>query len=200
MQQMLLNETTAARRRIPMFFFDDDSADAYAPKTGLTFAAGELKVSKNGAAEANALGTVTELAGGGYYYEATAAEMDTLGFLQVRPVKTDVYGAPVVVQVIALNLYDAAAGGMSRIDASISSRLAGSSYENTDAFLDKADAIEAGLTPRQAIRGLCAALFGKVSGARTGTETFRNAVADSQARLTVTSDAQGNRTNVVTSL
>jgi hypothetical protein len=196
MQQMLLNETTAARRRIPMFFFDDDSADAYAPKTGLTFAAGELKVSKNGAAEANALGTVTELAGGGYYYEATAAEMDTLGFLQVRPVKTDVYGAPVVVQVIALNLYDAVAGGMSRLDATVSSRLPTTSYEGADAILDKANGVYTGFTMRQALRAMSALLHGKVSGARTGREIFRSVTDDSDA-VTITNDSAGNRTAVV---
>jgi hypothetical protein len=196
MQQMLLNETTAARRRIPMFFFDDDSADAYAPKTGLTFAAGELKVSKNGAAEANALGTVTELAGGGYYYEATAAEMDTLGFLQVRPVKTDVYGAPVVVQVIALNLYDAVAGGMSRLDATVSSRLPTTSYEGADAILDKANGVYTGFTMRQALRAMSALLHGKVSGARTGREIFRSVPDDSDA-VTITNDSAGNRTAVV---
>jgi len=196
MQQMLLNETTAARRRIPMFFFDDDSADAYAPKTGLTFAAGELKVSKNGAAEANALGTVTELAGGGYYYEATAAEMDTVGFLQVRPVKTDVYGAPVVVQVIALNLYDAVAGGMSRLDATVSSRLPTTSYEGADAILDKANGVYTGFTMRQALRAMSALLHGKVSGARTGREIFRSVTDDSDA-VTITNDSAGNRTAVV---
>jgi hypothetical protein len=196
MQQMLLNETTAARRRIPMFFFDDDSADAYAPKTGLTFAAGELKVSKNGAAEANALGTVTELAGGGYYYEATAAEMDTMGFLQVRPVKTDVYGAPVVVQVIALNLYDAVAGGMTRLDATVSSRLPTTSYEGADAILDKANGVYTGFTMRQALRAMSALLHGKVSGARTGREIFRSVTDDSDA-VTITNDSSGNRTAVV---
>ena len=200
MQQLFLNEPTSARRRIPLFLFDDDSADAYAPKTGLTFTASEMLISKNGAAEANSAGTVVEIAGGGYYYQATQAEMDTVGFFSVRPNKTDVYGSPSVVQIIALNLYDAAAAGLTNLDAAMTTRLATASYENTDAFLDKANAIETGLTPRQALRAMASLLFGKVSGARTGTETFRNAVADTQARVTVSSDAQGNRTSVITSL
>lgn len=198
MQQLILSEQTAARRRIPLFLFDDDSADAYAPKTGLTFSAGELKISKNGVAEVNAAGTVTEIAGGGYYYEATAAELDTLGFLTIRPVKTDVYGAPVTVQIISVNLYDATSAGLSRLDTSISSRLSGALYENTDAFLDKANGVETGVTVRGALRLMLAVLAGKVSGAGTGTETFRNAVADSKPRVTAVVDTSGNRTTITT--
>jgi hypothetical protein len=71
-----------------------------------------------------------------------------------------------------------------------------SANDNADALLDRADAIETGLTPRGALRLNTAALAGKVSGAGTGTETFRNAVADSKARITSTVDANGNRTAV----
>lgn len=198
MQQVFLNELTTARRRIPLFLFDDDSADAYAPKTGLTFTAAEIRVSKNGAAEANSAGTVTEVAGGVYYYEATAAELDTVGFLSIRPNKTDVYGAPTVVQVIALNLYDAASAGITRIDAAVSTRLPTSSYESVDAMLDKANAVETGVTMRGALRLMLSVLAGKVSGAGTGTEIFRNGVADSKARVTSTVDSSGNRTTVTT--
>lgn len=198
MQQLFLSEQTAARRRIPLFLFDDDSADAYAPKTGLTFAAGELKLSKNGAAEVNAAGTVTEIAGGGYYYEATAGELDTLGFLTIRPVKTDVYGAPVTVQILSVNLYDATSAGLSRLDTAVSSRLSGALYENTDTFLDKANGVETGVTVRGALRLMLAVLAGKVSGAGTGTETFRNAVADSKPRVTAVVDTSGNRTTITT--
>lgn len=69
---------------------------------------------------------------------------------------------------------------------------------NADALLDRADAIETGLTLRGAMRLQSAALAGKVSGAQTTTEVFRNAVADSKARLTFTVDADGNRSNVAT--
>ena len=199
MQQLLLSEPTAARRRIPLFFFDDDSADSYAPKTGLTFAAGELKISKNGAAEANTAGTVTEVAGGTYFYEATAAELDTLGFLTIRPAKTDVYGGPITVQVLAVNLYDATAAGITRLDATVSSRLAASSYDNADALLDKTNGVETGLTLRQALRLLTAVLGGRISGAGTGVEVFRN-FNDTTNRVTASIDASGNRTSVTTNL
>jgi len=67
-----------------------------------------------------------------------------------------------------------------------------------NALLDLADAIETGLTPRQAIRLQLAALAGKLSGAGTGTEVFRNAVADSKVRITATVDGDGNRTAITT--
>lgn len=60
------SESTAARRTVYFFAADDDAADAYAPQTGLTFSAAELKVSKGGAAEANSAGSVSEIGGGWY--------------------------------------------------------------------------------------------------------------------------------------
>lgn len=66
------------------------------------------------------------------------------------------------------------------------------------ALLDLAAAIEAGLTVRQLLRLVGATLAGKVSGAGSGTEVFRNAVADSKDRVTATVDASGNRTAIVT--
>ena len=65
-----------------------------------------------------------------------------------------------------------------------------------DALLDLAGAIEAGVTTRQAIRAMLAATAAKLSGAGTGTETFRNAVADSKDRIVATVDSSGNRTAI----
>lgn len=70
--------------------------------------------------------------------------------------------------------------------------------QNADALLDRSNGIEVGATPRGALRLILAMLVGKVSGARTGTETFRNAVADSKSRVVVTADDDGNRTAVTT--
>lgn len=66
-----------------------------------------------------------------------------------------------------------------------------------DAYLDRADAIETGLTPRLAHRYVASAAAGKVSGAGTGTETFKAAVEGSTTRLVVTVDSSGNRTGIV---
>lgn len=72
--------------------------------------------------------------------------------------------------------------------------------QNADALLDRSAGVETGLTPRQWMRADAAMLFAKVSGGGTGTEVFRNAVADSKARVTVTVDNDGNRTAITTDL
>ena len=69
--------------------------------------------------------------------------------------------------------------------------------EIADALLDRADAIETGLTLRGAIRLDTAALAGKLSGAAGTTVTIRN-VGDTKARITATVDADGNRSAVTT--
>jgi hypothetical protein len=66
-----------------------------------------------------------------------------------------------------------------------------------DAYLDRAGAIEIGLTPRQAMRLFGAALAGKLSGAATVTVTIRNAVADDKNRIIATVDGDGNRSLIV---
>jgi hypothetical protein len=66
-----------------------------------------------------------------------------------------------------------------------------------NALLDLADAVETGLTPRQALRLLAAAEGGKVA---TALVTIRNAVADSKTRISATVDATGNRTAITTDL
>ena len=76
--------------------------------------------------------------------------------------------------------------------------LAQFSIENRDNALDRVNGIEVGLTLRQAIRLMGAVLIGKLSGAGTGTETFRNPVADTKARVTATVDPSGNRTAITT--
>lgn len=69
-----------------------------------------------------------------------------------------------------------------------------------DAHLDRADAIETGLTPRQAMRLGAAADAGEVAGAATTTVEISNAVANDKVRITATVDSDGNRTAVTTDL
>lgn len=198
--QIKLSESTAARRRIVFFAMDDDSADGFAPKTGLSFSTTEVQLSKNGAAEVDSAGTVTEIGGGSYYYEATAAELDTVGSFVVRPAKTDVYTMPAVVQIVSFDPYDAADLGLTNLDAVISTRLASADYDAPETMLDYAAGVETGLTVKQALRLICSVLVGRLSGAGTGTEVFRNAVADSKARVTATVDSSGNRSAITTDL
>lgn len=67
-----------------------------------------------------------------------------------------------------------------------------------DASLDRANAIETGVTPRGAQRLALAALAGKISGAGGTTVTIRNAVADSKDRIVATVDVNGDRTAITT--
>ncbi len=62
------------------------------------------------------------------------------------------------------------------------------------ALLDLGNAVD-GKTPRQALQIIASVLAGKVSGAGSGTETFRG-LDDQHDRVVVTADASGNRTNV----
>lgn len=72
--------------------------------------------------------------------------------------------------------------------------------QNADALLDRADSIEVGLTLRQAMRLVAAAQAGKLSGAASSTNVFRNAVADDKDRITATVDGDGNRTAIAVDL
>ena len=101
------------------------------------------------------------------------------------------------------NLADLAAA---KLDEAISTRLPGSVAQDgvltqaalaniAPALLDAANGVESGKTLRQALRIIAAVVAGKVSGAGTGTETFRS-LDDTANRAVVTVDANGNRTAV----
>lgn len=66
---------------------------------------------------------------------------------------------------------------------------------NADALLDRAAGVETGFTPRQALRLMASVLLGKLSGAATATNVFRD-VNDTKDRVTATVDPDGNRTAV----
>lgn len=67
--------------------------------------------------------------------------------------------------------------------------------QNAAGLLDLAAGVETGLTLRQTLRLMAAVMVGKVSGAGTGTEVFRD-VNDTKARVTATVDLDGNRTAI----
>ena len=81
-QTFAQSESTANRRQV--IFKLVDRTDNLTPETGVVFAAGEIQVSKNGAAFVNAAGAAAELAGGFYRYEFTAAELDALGNVRLK--------------------------------------------------------------------------------------------------------------------
>jgi hypothetical protein len=98
---------------------------ANSPATGLTFAAADIQISKNGAAEANSAGTVTEIGHGAYYYAMTQAELDTRGPVTLTTVRSDIATVFMLVEVggDVLRSFTARAGTASTItlDASASS-------------------------------------------------------------------------------
>jgi hypothetical protein len=67
--------------------------------------------------------------------------------------------------------------------------------QNADALLDRAAGVETGVTPRQGLRLMLAAMVGKLSGAATTNILIRD-TGDSKDRINATVDADGNRSAV----
>lgn len=74
---------------------------ADAPARGEVFVNADVTISRNGAAIATSAGTFTELGDGRYYYEATAGEVATQGFLSLALVKEGIKVAFPTAQVVA---------------------------------------------------------------------------------------------------
>ncbi len=72
------DEATAAQATF--CFVAVDSTDGFTPETGLTYAGADNQISKNGAAQGNLAGTVTEIGATGIYKVVLAAgDVNTLG-------------------------------------------------------------------------------------------------------------------------
>jgi len=184
-------ETTAARRTI--YFTAVNTADDSVYTGALSGA--DIMVGKAGGAEAASTGAATHIATGLFKYVLAAAECDTLGEVSLRIAKSGVYNDVRTCNVVAFDPYTGSDLGLTNLDTSVSSR---SSHDVGDIW-GMANGVEAGLTPIQALRGMAAMLFGKVSGAGSGREVFRSAVDDRDA-LTITNDTAGNRTSVTRNL
>jgi len=88
-------EPNPDERRIPIYL-EDTSGN---PVTGVVFAAGDIRVSKSGAAMADYAGTWTEVGGGLYYYEATQLEVTTPSFVMLAVTGT---GAKKIVYTVGI--------------------------------------------------------------------------------------------------
>jgi len=180
---VLANEATATKRRV--YFFIRLAADGLTPASK---SAGQPQISTDGGAWTNTgIGTLTDLGNGEHYADVTQAAVLTAG-TRIRTRFADVdtieeRGDSLMVGV--LDPYTAAALTSAERNAI------------ADALLDRADAIEVGLTLRNAQRLAAAANAGKVSGMATTTVTLRNAVADSKDRVVATVDTDSNRTGIV---
>lgn len=114
MQHLIkVSEGTAARRRLLVYLVDD--TDGKTAETGVTISAGDVKISKNGAAEGNHAGTLTELASGRYYYEFTSGEVDTVGFVSFALVKTGIRAFVTAAQVVSFDPYDSVRAGLTAL-------------------------------------------------------------------------------------
>lgn len=135
---MLLKQSTAKNITILMI----DSADHITGKTGL--AAGlTIYLSKDGGTPATITPTVTELDAtnvkGVYKLALTTAHTNTLGDFQLHITATGADPYDVNHQVVAVDVEDATAFGLSRIDATISSRstYAGGDTSGTTTLLSR---------------------------------------------------------------
>ena len=174
-----LSEATAANRTVYLTAVNTADDSAYTS----TLAGADIRISKAGGAEANSAGTATHIATGLFKYELTAAECDTVGEVSIRLAKTGVYNDVRIVNVVSFDPYSPSDLGLSNLDTNVSSL---SAANVVAALFDTADAIETGMTFRQALRALTAVLDGLTTGAGTGTEVFRNAVANTKPRVTAT--------------
>lgn len=133
----LLKQSTAYTVMFPMV----DSSDHLAPKTGLTVT---VNISKAGGSFGAAGGTVTEVANGWYKCALTTTDTNTLGDLAFHCTATGADPTQFKEQVVAVDVGDAAAFGLSRLDAAVSSR-------STLTAANVWDALTSGLTTANSI-------------------------------------------------
>lgn len=200
-----------------------DETDGRTAETALTITQSDIRLKKNGGnwAQKNAAQTLSHEENG--YYEVTldATDTNTVGLLRVAVNEAGALPIWEDFMVLPANVYDSLIGGSDTLDVQVTGMganvitssainadaitatglAADAANEIADALLNRANAIETGLTPVQAIRLIAAVLAGKISGGGTGTVTVRNAVADSKDRIVATTpDANGNRTAITVDL
>ena len=170
-----LSTAGSLRIRIPI---RKAGANDFAVGADWSPAAGDVKVSKDGGAQAN-IGTLPTYSNGSWEFTLTGTELSAR-LVEVRIVDS----ATKAVDDEGFNIETFGHASAMFADDFI--------VAQPTALMDLADGIETGLTPRQAMRLMSAALAGKLSGAATTTITIRN-TADTKARITATVDSDGNR-------
>lgn len=194
MTVMLKQSESTPARRVVYFVATVIATDT--PYTG-GLSGSQLQISKAGGPEVQSSGSATHIANGMFKYEFAIGEVDTLGTLSLRLAEPTIYGDVYVYQVVAFDPYDAMSLGLARLDTAVGTRLASSAYTSPDTLLTLPDGIENGYTLRSALRIILSALAGRLSGAGTGTETFRD-INNTKNRIIASVDTNNNRTNVTT--
>lgn len=105
------SEGTAARRRLAVLLVD--ATDGYTAETSVT--SPTVEISKNGGTQASGGGTWTEIGDGQYYYEFTAAELDTLGWVAISIRKAGCRDFNAACNVLAFDPYDAVRLGLTAL-------------------------------------------------------------------------------------
>lgn len=165
------------------------SGDGTLTVTGAGGLALTIGLSGNGALEiigAGGLSMIVPIAGAGDMTLTGAGDLRGKLALSGDMTATDV----VTPQTVAAAVW-AAIAGESNVAGSMGEKL----NDAGSASNPWTEVIEAGLTAAELLRLLTAAMAGKVSGAGSGTITFRD-LADSKARIVATVDSDGNRTAV----
>lgn len=222
MAKLQLKQGTTSK--IVYIFIQDSSVTTGAGLTGLAFNTSNLVayyVQPGGSATAITLATqtITGAYSSGGFVEVSSSNMPGVYRLDIPNAAltgatsvlvmlkgaTNMVPCLLEIELTATDNQTASTGGITNLDAAISTRLASASYttpptanENADALLDRSNGVETGLTPRGALRLALAALAGVLSGAETSSVTIKNAVANSKTRITATVDASGNRSVVNT--
>ncbi|GIV21949.1 MAG: hypothetical protein KatS3mg023_3700 [Armatimonadota bacterium] len=142
--------------------------------------------------------TITELGSGWYRYSYPVAVVSQPGTLILRFTAPGAKTQQVILQVVAYNPYDAAALGLSNLDASVSSRAqAGdamtltSSERNSIASAVWSYVIEGTHTALKFMQWMGAVLFGKRTVSGTGRTYY--GMDDTTVRVDGTVDSTGNR-------
>jgi hypothetical protein len=104
-----------------------------------------------------------------------------------------------VINVVAFDPYAVSNLGLTNIDDAISSRLATASYQTVDTWLALPDTLGTGWSLARLLRAVLSTTAGKLNGAGTGTETFRDPLTD-ELITTSNVDANGNRLSVTINL
>jgi hypothetical protein len=182
------SESTNTRKSVP--FACVDAADGYTPETGLTFAAADIKIKKPGVAETNSAGTVTEVGRGVYEYYPTSSELDTVGILHVAVDKSGVRPSVSIAQIVPWDPFNATSLGLGNLTNAVMSPA-----QTASAVLTEANGVETGYTVQSTLRLVASVLLGRLSGAGTGTEVFRD-INNTKSRVTASIDANNNRTNI----
>lgn len=137
-----------------------------------------------------------------------AGKVAGLTFTTANKVDSTIQAAADLVQAAADKVWATAARTLSAGAITTSSYAVGaidntviSASENNaiaDALFDRVNSVETGLTFRQFLRLAASALFGKASGLDVNAPVYRQAIADTKARITATTDANGNRSAITT--